>query len=279
MKIEEVRPGIYACLMDNETANAGFVVTGRGVIVIDTLNTPARGRELAAAIRTRTDQPVLFVVNTHHHYDHIFGNQAFDTPIIAHCALAEQLAKAASYELSALAVAAHVSQHPDDRWLADELQLVYPNLVFKQRLVLDLHPVLMVIQHLGGHTPDSSIVDLPDEGVLFAGDLVFEGRVPFLRQAHIESTLQALRRLQGLGERTIVPGHGALCDMTYVARLADYLEALRDSVQELIGRGYDRGDVMEANELPPWWTDDRPDLLRANVGRVYDELMGIGIRG
>jgi cyclase len=279
MRIEEMRPGVLACLMDNETANAGFVVTRRGVIVIDTLDTPARGRELAAAIRAHTSQPVLFVINTHYHYDHIFGNQAFDVPVIAHCALAEELAQAASYDLSAVAIAAHLSQHPKDRWLADELELVYPNLVFKERLVLDLPPLRLVVQHLGGHTPESSIVDLPDEGVLFAGDLVFEGRVPYLRQAHIEGTVQALRRLEALGERTVVPGHGALCNMAYVARVRVYVEALRDGVQALIDRGWDRGDVMEADELPQWWTDDRPDLMEANVARVYDELMASAMEG
>lgn len=272
MHIDEIKPGIFACLMDNETANAGFIVTERGVVVIDTLNSPARGRELAAAINSRTAQAVLFVINTHHHYDHLFGNQAFDAPVIAHCILAEQLAEAAARDLMPVAIAAHVSEHPEDHWLADELELIYPNLIFNERLVIDLPPLRLVVQHLGGHTPESSVVDLPGEGVLFAGDLVFEGRVPFMRHAHIEGTVQALRHLERLGARTIVPGHGALCDMSYVGRLAEYVGDLRDRVQELIAQGQDRGDILGSDELPRWWTEDRPDLMRANVARVYDEL-------
>ena len=277
MHIDEIKPGVFACLMDNQTANAGFVVTERGVVVIDTLNSPARGRELAAAIKARTAQPVLFVINTHHHYDHVFGNQAFDAPVIAHCTLAEQLAEAAARDLMPVAIAARISEHPEDHWLADELELIYPNLIFTERLVIDLPPLRMVVQHMGGHTPESSVVDLPGEGVLFAGDLVFEGRVPFMRHAHIDGTLRALRQLERLGARTIVPGHGALCDMTYVGRLTDYVGDLRDRVQELIARGWNRGDVLGSDELPRWWTEDRPDLMRANVARVYDELVAAAI--
>jgi cyclase len=273
MKIVEIKPGIWACLMDNETANAGFVATEKGVIVIDTLDTPARGRELAAAIAARTDRSPRFVANTHHHYDHIFGNQAFDAAVIAHCGLADELAQAVSRDLGPVAIAAWLSEHPEDRWLVEELEVTYPNIVFQDRLVIDMPPHRLVLQHLGGHTPDSIVVDLPEKGVLFAGDLVFEGRVPFLRQAHIEGTLQALREIERRGARTIVPGHGALCDTTYVVRVRDYIEALRASVAGLVSRGWSKIEILRAERLPRWWTDDRPELQRANVARVYDEVV------
>ena len=274
MRITEIKTGVFACLMNNESANAGFVITERGVIVVDTLDTPERGRRLAAEIRARTEKPVLFVINTHHHYDHVFGNQAFDAPVVANCALSGQLAQAVARDLSPLAIAAWVSDHPEDRWLADDLEVVYPNVIFEQRLVIDLPPTRLVLQHLEGHTPDTIIVDLPEQGVLFAGDLVFEGRVPFLRDAQIEKTLQALRQVQRLGARTIVPGHGALCDMTYVLRFRDYVEALREKVKELVAQDWTRADILDCDQLPRWWTDDRPDLQRANVARIYEELTG-----
>ncbi len=274
MQIVEIKSNVFACLMGNRTANAGFVVSERGAIVIDTLNTPDRGRQLAQAVETHTRKPVAFVINTHHHYDHVFGNQAFDAPIIAHCALSRQLAQAAARDLMPVSIAARLSEHPEDSWLADELELRYPNLIFQHRLVLDLPPRRMVVCHLGGHTPDSSIVDLPEEGILFAGDLVFEGRVPFLRHAHIEGTIQALRQLERLGARIIVPGHGQLCDMTYVLRFRDYIEDLRAQVGELMAQGWDKGSILDSDKLPRWWTEDRPELLRANVERVFDELDG-----
>jgi cyclase len=274
MKITEITSGILACLMNNETANAGFVVTRQGVIVVDSLDKPARARQLAAAIAGMFGKPVLYVINTHHHYDHIFGNQAFEAPVIASSALPGQLAAAMARDQSPFAMAAWISEHPEDRWLADELEPVYPTLLFEQQLEIDLPPMRLVLQHLGGHTPDSVVVDLPEAGVLYAGDLLFEGRVPFLRQAHIAELIQALYHLERLGARTIVPGHGAMCDTAYLIRFRDYVQALQDKVQELIARGWERGDVLDSDQLPAWWTTDRPELLRANVARVYDELVG-----
>lgn len=270
----ELGRNVYACLMAGETANAGFLVTKRGVVVVDTFDSPARGRELAATIEDQTNKPILFVVNTHFHFDHVLGNQAFDAPVIAHCALAGELARAVAVQLAPEEVADWIAEHPEDRWLADELDLVYPNVVFDSRLVLDLPPLLVVIRHLGGHTLDSSIVDLPDEGILFAGDLVFEGRVPYLLEAHFGETIKALRHLETLGDRTIVPGHGELCNMAYIAQLRTYVESLRNSVAELIDRGWEKSAVVDSDQLPRWWTDDRPDLVRANTERLYDELAG-----
>lgn len=277
MDIVEIKPGIFACLMNNRTANAGFVVTEQGVVVVDTLDTPARGRALAQAISERVDAPLLFVVNTHHHSDHVFGNQAFDAPLIAHYTLAAELAETVARDLSPLAIAAWISKHPEDVWLAEELEVRYPNVLFDGRLVLDLPPHKLTLQHLGGHTPDSTVVDLPEQGVLFAGDLIFEGRVPYWGDANVEAMVHALSYLERLGARRIVPGHGALCDVGYVARLRAYLEAVRDTVRDLIARGVEKADVIESDRLPQWWTEDRPELLRANIARVYDEVAGKGV--
>jgi len=273
MRFREIKPGVHACLMDNQTANAGIITTERGAVVIDTLNTPAQGRQLATAAADMTGKQVYLVINTHWHYDHIFGNQAFDAPVVAHCSLSTELAKAAARDLMPIAIAAWISEHPEDLWMADELELVYPSIAFEGRLVLDLAPVRMVIHHLGGHTPDSSVVDLPEESVLFAGDLVFEGRVPFLQQANIEDTIKALGQIESLGTRTIVPGHGEPCDTAYVGRTRDYLEALQEKVGQLIARGREKADILDSDKLPQWWTDDRPALVRANVERVYEEHM------
>jgi cyclase len=272
MQILEIAPGVFACLVGSGSSNAGVAVTDQGVIVIDTLNSPEHGRHLADAIEAHTGTPVLFVVNTHHHFDHLFGNQAFSAPVIAHCALAGQLAERAAQQLAPDAVSAWVAEHPGDRRLAEELELIYPNVLFDQRLVLDLPPLLVLVQHPGGHTPDSSIVDLPDEAVLFAGALVFEGRVPFLGQAHFGDLIKALRDMQALGERTIVPGQGELCDMSYVRHLLDYVQLLCGRMAELIGQGWEKNAVLDSDHLPTWWTDDRPDLLRLNLERLYDEL-------
>jgi cyclase len=273
MEIKEIGSGIFACLMGNHTANAGFVVTSRGAVVIDTLDKPENGRRLAREIEARSGTAPFLVINTHFHTDHTFGNQAFDVPVIGHCSLAQLLAKATSQTLMPVAVAAWLSEHPEDRWLVDELELVYPSVTFERQLVLDVVPHRLVVRHLGGHTPDSCIVDLPEAGILFAGDLVFEGRVPFLRQANFAETVAALRSIEARGDRIVVPGHGQLCDTAYVARTADYLEELRRAVSALIDHGVSKAGILDCRNLPRWWTGDRPELVRANLERLYNELV------
>ena len=274
MEIVEIKPGIFACLMANKTSNSGFVVTERGVVVIDALDSPARGRELASAIRAHTDRPILFLINTHCHHDHVLGNQAFGCPVVAHCALAGVLADRVARNLSPDAIAAWVAEHPEDRWLAEELEIVYPNIIFEHRLVLDLPPALLVLRHLGGHTADSSIVDLPDEGLVFAGDLVFEGRLPYLGDARFRDLIGALGELESLGDRIVVPGHGALCDMDYVTRTRAYIEALLAKASELVALGWSKTEVLESGQLPQWWTDAPVEKQRMNLARLYDEVAG-----
>jgi cyclase len=274
MQIIEVKPDIYACLTPKPASNAGFVAGERGVLVVDALFSPAAGRDLASAVAEHTGKPALLLVNTHHHSDHVFGNQAFGAPIIAHCLLAGELSRAAARDLSPESRAAWIAEHPEDRWLVDELEIRYPNVIFEDRLLVDLPPRHMIVRHLGGHTLDSAIVDLPEDEVLFAGDLVFEGRTPYLLSAGFRATVTALRSLEQLGRRTVVPGHGALCDIAYIQHFREFLEALTGGVRRLLETGWSKQAILDSGELPPWWTSDRPELQRANVARLIDELTG-----
>jgi cyclase len=272
MQTVELRRGVFACLSPNAASNAGFVTSSLGTVVIDTLSSPQMGRQLAETAALHSDRPIVLVTNTHHHSDHVFGNQAFEAPIVAHCALAGELARVVAQNLTPDEVAAWVAEHPEDGWLRDELQIRYPNIVFDDHLLVELPPRRIAVQHLGGHTPDSSVVDLPDEEVLFAGDLVFEGRTPYLRDANFRECVAALRSLEKLGKRTVVPGHGVLCDMGYVTWIRDYLEALIDSAQRRLEAGWPAEAILDSGDLPGWPTADRPDLQRANIARLLAEL-------
>ncbi len=273
MEIVTVRPGIYACLTANQGSNAGFIETTQGVVVVDAFDTPAHGCELAAAVESRTRKPAWLLINTHHHFDHVLGNQAFAAPVVAQRGLADELEQAVARELAPQEVADWVAEHPEDRWLADELVVRYPNVTFEERLWIDVPPKQLALQHLGGHTPESIVVDLPEDRVLFAGDLVFEGRVPFLRDAHLRQTIDALRWLERLGARTVVPGHGTIVNMGYVGRLRGYLGELVDAIGELITEGRSLEEILASDRLPRWWTEDRPELARANVARAYEEMV------
>jgi len=211
----------------NFISNAGFVVTDDGVAVIDALGAPALATELLAEIRRVTPQPVRHVIVTHYHADHLYGLQvlkAAGANVIAHAAAREYLnSDAAQRRLQAsrreLApwIDAGTRLVGADRWLDAE------------ETVLMLGGTELRIRHLGpAHTAEDVVVFVPAAGVLFAGDLVFRGRVPFVGQADSRRWIASLDELIAFGPKLVLPGHGPASE----APLAD-LELTRDYLLHL----------------------------------------------
>jgi len=217
----------------NFISNAGFVVTDDGVVVIDALGSPQLATELLAEIRRVTPKPVRYVIATHYHADHIYGLQTFvaaGAKVIAHASAREYLnSDTAQKRLEAsrveLAPWVNADTHlvPADRWLdATESTLTLGGLEF-------------VIAHVGpAHTPEDLVVVVPKLGVLFAGDLFFRGRIPFVGQADSRLWIASLNRLMQYRPQFVVPGHGPvstdpMADMTLTR---DYLQYLRKTMGE-----------------------------------------------
>lgn len=269
LKLEPVAPDVWfvqgeAALGSPENrnfiSNAGVVVTPAGVIVIDALGSPALAEELLAAIRAITPLPVRYVVLTHYHADHIYGLQVFKdrgATILANAAGREylqsdtaQLRLQASRETLAPWIDAGTRLVPADRWLeADE--------------VLELGGVRLQLRHVGpAHTPEDLTVFIEGPRVLFAGDLAFRGRVPYVGQADSHGWIQALSRLITAAPAVIVPGHGpasteALADLKLTR---DYLQYLRDTMGRAAA---DMQPFDEAYAATDWSAFESLPLFRA----------------
>ncbi|MDP1900540.1 MAG: MBL fold metallo-hydrolase [Rubrivivax sp.] len=239
---QELAPGVWLAQGDaalgssanrNFISNAAFVVTDDGVLVVDALGSPVLARELLAEIRRVTSQPVRYVVATHYHADHIYGLQVFQAAgakILAHRAAREYLASETAQrrlEASRQELAPWVDRNTRlvnaDRWLAGD----------ETRLRMGSFDIL--IRHVGpAHTPEDVMVYVPRLGVLFAGDLFFRGRIPFVGQADSRSWIASLERVIELGPRLVIPGHGPastdpIADLTLTR---DYLVHLRRTMGE-----------------------------------------------
>ncbi len=241
----------------NFISNAGFVVTDDGVVVVDALGSPPLATELLAQIRRVTAQPVRYVIVTHYHADHIYGLQVFKAAgatILAYDSGREYLnSDTAQQRLQAsrqdLAPWVDDKTHlvSADRWLEDE----------ETRLRVGSYE--FIIRHVGpAHTPEDVVVYVPKLGVLFSGDLVFRGRIPFVGQADSRLWIASLGRLIDYHPRLVLPGHGppSTDPMADLVLTRDYLLYLRKTMGEAASNlepfeeAYARADWSRYEQMP-----------------------------
>lgn len=233
-------------------SNAGFVVTADGVVVFDSLGTPALARKLIAEIRKVTQQPIRRVIVSHWHADHYYGLQAFKTlgaEIWAHEAAQAVLGSDAAADRLAQRrdtlgpwIDAGFKAVPADVWLAGDTDFRMGGLTFRLR-------------HVGpAHAPDDVVMFVEEDRVLFSGDVVFKGRVPFVGEADSKAWLAALDRLLAFDPRVMVPGHGA-ASQTPRADLAlthDYLTDLRAQMGRAVADFMPFEEAFEAADWSRW---------------------------
>lgn len=214
----------------NFISNAAFVVTPAGVVVIDALGSPALADRLMAEIRRVTPLPVTHVIVTHYHADHVYGLQGFKARgahIIAHRAAqvyitsdAAQMRLQASRQTLAPWIDSKTQLVPADEWIDGPQELVVGGVKF-------------FLQPVGpSHTPEDLVVYLPHEKVLFAGDLVFRGRIPYVGQADSGHWIKALQTLLAFETDIVIPGHGPLSSQARqdMELTRDYLVYLRTTM-------------------------------------------------
>ena len=280
MELITVAPGVIAFIRyDESAANAGLIHTAGGAVVVDTTQSPPDMQALLDAAGIAASE-VHLVINTHFHTDHVWGNQLFACPILAHRLCREKMEANLAGEWSPQAIAAFIAEREkDDPVGAQEareklggLRVTLPSEVFDERRDLEIGGVRIEVIQLGGHTPDSCVVWLPESRVLFAGDLIFARRYPYPFDADIPAWIAALKRLPGFGARAIIPGHGLLCGEPEIAALRDYLEATWARSAEHIARGH-TADEAAADPAYPRFADETAGRYHeANIRFVYEQL-------
>jgi quinoprotein relay system zinc metallohydrolase 2 len=241
LDVREVASGVFVhfgvnALMTAEnqgaTANIGFVVGDDAVAVIDTGGSLHEGRRLLATIRNITTKPIRYVINTHAHPDHVFGNAAFSGAaiFIGHHNLPRALALRGSYYLEGFRRSMGT--------MLDGVKLIAPQRVVESEIVLDLGNRVLKLRAWAAAHSDSDLTVLDETTwTLFAGDLVFLGHVPVI-DGSLRGWLTALETLAGIPAKRVVPGHGPMADWpAALGAERRYLDRMAQDVRGLIKSG------------------------------------------
>lgn len=285
MELREVARDVYACLVPDRGwgwSNAGFVAAGGGLMV-DTFMDVARTRRALSLYAERGGGAPARLVNTHHNVDHVWGNQLFrDREILGHRRCAEAMAR----DLAPQAMQAMLSQGslpPGLRWFADdvrafdfsEVEVTPPNHLLDGDLSLDLGATRVDLLDVGpAHTAGDLVVHLPEQGVVFSGDVIFRLCTPIGWEGTFAHWMAALDRIAALGPETIVPGHGPLCGVEGALELRRYLEYVRDESRRFHEQGLEPLEAARRMDLGPFASWSQPERLVFNVERAYRELRG-----
>ena len=223
-------PGAASSENQGFMSNAGFVVTPDGVVVFDALASPPLAKKLVKLIRSITKQPIKRVIVSHYHADHFYGLQIFKAlgaEIWAH-----RLAEGATRDEGA---ADRLAQRKEALfpWVDDATQLLEADLFLQGDMDFEMGGIHFSLRYVGpAHSREDMAMMVKEDGVLYAGDLVFRGRVPFVGDADSRAWIVALDKLIDMKPRVLVPGHGApsrtpRSDLVFTR---DYLQFLRDQL-------------------------------------------------
>lgn len=247
-------------------SNTGFVLCDEGVVVVDSSPSPAKSQADREAIRQISKKPFIALILTHYHSDHWFGAQVFDSEIMASATTAHEMQQQGQNYLD------EVRQH--HRHLKaelDEVVLAYPTHTFEKQMSLPTTPSVDMIQ-MGGHTPGTSIVFVPEEHVLFGSDLVFHDIHPYTKGANIRQWMSALDEVLRMDAEIIIPGHGGVCGKQEVFEQRQYLKQFGEVLASLKRQGYTMEEVMADLSMLNLPDLHRPKRLAGSVRFHWEEM-------
>ena len=271
--VDELAPGLFAYVQPDGgwmVNNCGVVVDGSGTaVLVDTSSTEKRTRAVLAEVARVSRGAPRALVNTHHHPDHTYGNGLLPAETVV---IGQQ--KCRDEVIAAGLEATRVITEPD----YGDLTLRPPELTFDRQLTLHLSDFPVELHHVGlpAHTTNDVLVWLPEQSVLFTGDLAFNGGQPFVLEGSIGGFRSAIARIRLLAPEVLVPGHGPVCRGRAVDDLLDamdaYLAFVGDVAVESHAAGLTPLEAAQKHADNPYSGWAETERFVGNLHRAYAEI-------
>jgi len=270
--VKQLAPNIYAYVQAKATwywSNAGFIVGNDYVVVVDSMATVGLTQRFKDEIRKITDKPIRYLINTHHHGDHTYGNHVFaGATIISHDRCRHEVTEAGTMDPALLNT---IFPEFDFRGIA----VTPAHITFDKQLTLHVDGQEVRLLHFGpGHTIDDIIVYLPQEGIIFAGDFIFLYSTPLGMEGSFAGWLKNLDAMANLGAQTYVPGHGPVCGTKGLNLCRDYLVFVRSEAKKRFDKGMTVDEAAKNIALGQFKQWPNHERILLNVERLWREFRG-----
>ncbi len=272
MIIEQVTERTY--FTEETIGNVGAISMPNYAVVIDSGMYPEMAQEYRNYIEKTTGTPVLKLILTHCHGDHVFGNQIFkDCQLIASNDLEIRMKNVAEEQWTREKLEETAQMRPDvyGQLNLDKLEITFPKEIFDDSFILTDEGVEIITQKVGGHTKGSAYVYFPAESVLFVGDLIFAQTFPWGGDptADLDAWIQALKGFQHMDIDWIIPGHGPKCDLKEVQTYLNFFEPVAKVMKEMIADSRSMEEVIEFDDYPEFYPSDTPERHRDSLAQWY----------
>lgn len=273
---------------DNEgfMSNAGFAVTEEGVVVYDALGSPSLGWKLLSKIRSVTDKPVTHVIVGHYHADHIYGLQVFKEHTEA--TIWAQKRGTEYFEGSGAERRLEQRRQALFPWVDEDTRVVAPDETFGESKTFDMGDKRIELVHVGpAHAPDDTMMIVHGPDVVFSGDILFDGRIPFIGDnVDTKNWLEGVERVAAMDPppSMIIPGHGPAEENASraIAFMRGYITKLRDSMGEAVEdlqpfeQAYNKVDWSDYEGLPAFEATHRRNAYHVYL-ELQDQMGGMGM--
>ena len=275
-EMKEISPGIYAYVQATGgwfINNAGLIVGKKDAIVVDSLANAKRAESFLGEIKRVTDKPFSYLINTHHHTDHTWTNHLFQAKTICHTRCREETTKEMNMDPE-LYPGIFPGLDTTGAKVTPQDITFEKNLTIYQEVEDGMREIRLI--YAGpAHTVSDVFVYLPEEKVLFCGDLLFaEPCTPFALMGSISGYIRALDILANLDVDVYVPGHGPLSGREAIYKAREYLVFVRDEARKRFKEGINAYDAAKSVDLGVYKGWNERERIVGNVERAYSEFGG-----